>query len=187
MSNKKLKNLGETHSSNIFGTGKSHLNQTSKKSQEATNTVLHSFTKLNSPSHQSLAPYQSHSNFEGFPTINTDKNSRRKEGLRNSYHNSHITSPQNDLMNIMNVNEIALATNHYIDTSTLSQHKSKIEIDINEDLNFSVEKRERQTMLLPSFKDKQMRLDQSLVTSSAMNKSSVLESDPQFRVGWPKT
>ena len=90
-------------------------------------------------------------------------------------------------MNIMNVNEIALATNHYIDTSTLSQHKSKIEIDINEDLNFSVEKRERQTMLLPSFKDKQMRLDQSLVTSSAMNKSSVLESDPQFRVGWPKT
>ena len=145
MSNKKLKNLGETHSSNVFGTGKSHHNQTSKKSQEATNTVLHSFTKLNSPSHQSLAPYQSHSNFEGFPTINTDKNSRRKEGLRNSYHNSHINDlmipPQNDLMNIMNVNEIA--AHHYIDTSSLSQQKSKIEIDINEDLNFSVEKRER--------------------------------------------
>jgi hypothetical protein len=158
MSNKKLKNLGETHSSNIFGTGKSHLNQTSKKSQEATNTVLHSFTKLNnlnSPSHQSLAPYQSHSNFEGFPTIKTDKSNRRKEGLRNSYQNSYVTSPQNDLMNIMNVNEIAIGANHYIDTSTLSHHhKSKIEIDINEDLNFSVDKRERQTTLLPSFKDK---------------------------------
>ena len=93
MSNKKLKHLGETQSSNIFGTGKSHNNQTSKKAQEQTNTVLHSFTKLNSPSHQSLAPYQSHSNFEGFPTIKTDKSNKRNEGLRNSYHNSYITSP----------------------------------------------------------------------------------------------
>jgi hypothetical protein len=66
-----------------------------------------------------------------------------------------------------------------------SNQKSKIEIDINEDLNFALDKSQRQTTLLPSFKDKQMRLDPSL--GSTMNKSSMLESDPQFRTGWPKT
>lgn len=87
--------------------------------------VIHSFANLNSPSHTSLIQRNninmSQSNFEGFPTINTDKSKtlrRRDIGMRNSYHKTNGSPSNDNLMNIKKANDNA--HHGYIDTSNIS-------------------------------------------------------------------